>query len=96
MASKTVDFNQPVKNIEGNIEQGSTFTPILRHHLAMDNTKTDNARFGEWYGELISGTTLTLSEADKEVLKQWIDRNQAIPLYLVIQLKQLIDSSFKE
>ena len=95
MASKTVDFNQVVKNIEGKDEVGSTLHPILRYHLAMDNSKTDNARFGEWYGELLAGTTITLSETDREVLKNWINSNQGIPLYLVIQLKQCIDQHFK-
>lgn len=90
LTSEGIDFNIPLKDLEGNDIPQSNMGKILANTL-VTNSSGDALKFWDWALKLHNGAPLSLDTSDKNTLKAFIEKNESLTILSKAQLLILLN-----
>lgn len=85
LTDEGIDFNIPLKDLEGNDIPQSNMGKILANTL-VTNSSGDALKFWDWALKLHNGALLILDNSDKNTLKTFIEQNESLTILSKAQL----------
>lgn len=80
-----LDFNQPLKNLDGTVIEDSNMGKILADQLAL-SAKGNALKYWELALKLHRGEEVDLDQADQAAVKEFIEKHEALPNLTKAQL----------
>lgn len=85
MATKKLDLNKAIKDLDGKEIEGSNLGKLVAQML-ITATKGDALKYMSWALKLHAGESLDLDPSDKEVLKNFIKDHEQLTILSKAQM----------